>query len=629
MTDDGKRTDSEAELRVRAENRAEPDAARSDEDLLSRSPGEGRRVLHELRVHQIELELQNEELRQAEAKLDVALARYFDLYNLAPVGYCSISATGLILEANLTAATLLHVARGALTDQPIVRFIQASDQDIYYRFHKSLVETGDPQVCELRMVRPEDPPLWVRLNATIGPGDDGAPTSRIVLIDISGRKQAETKHEESQARLNQALKMESVGRLAGGVAHDFNNMLSVIIGNAEMALETLGPDDPLHETLQEIYNAARRSAEVTGQLLAFARKQTVAPKVLRLNDTMEAMLKMLRRLIGEDIDIVWLPEGRLWSVKIDPTQLDQILANLCVNARDAIAGIGKITIKTGNVVFDEAYCAAHAGLVPGEFVQLAVSDDGCGMSRQTMSKLFEPYFTTKGVDKGTGLGLATIYGIVKQNAGFIRVHSEPGEGTTFRIYLPRHETVAAPVHEDREAAALAVPGSEIILLVEDEPAILSMTKSMLERLQYTVLTATNPGDAVRLAAAYPGRIDLLLTDVIMPEMNGRDLAKTLLIQRPHLARLFMSGYSANVIANGGGVLDSSVHFLQKPFAMKELATKVRQALGEDWAPLPDRPAVRRMPAAGAESVSGRATAPHVPSAGVDSSSSRRRRRTGR
>ncbi len=580
MTGDGDRPFNAAELRDRAEARARQDTARSPEDLLSLPSDEGRRVLHELRVHQIELELQNEELRHAQAELDASRARYFDLYNIAPVGYCTISDTGLILEANLTAATLLRVNRGALVKQPIFRFILAEDQDVYYRFRKQLVDTRDPQNCELRMVRPDGPPFWARLHATVAPGDDEAAVFRVVLSDISERKRIEAEHEELQAQLNQALKMESVGRLAGGVAHDFNNMLSVIIGHTEMVLDSVDPDDPLHDTLQEIFDAARRSAEVVGQLLAFARKQTVAPKVLCLNDTMEAMLKMLRRLIGEDIDIVWLPEGQLWSVKIDPAQLDQILANLCVNARDAIAAAGKITIETDNVSFDERYCASHAGYVPGEFVLLEVSDDGCGMSRQTMNKLFEPYFTTKDVDKGTGLGLAMVYGIVKQNNGFIIVNSRLGDGTTFRIYLPRHEGMAMPMREIREPAAPQVPGSETILLVEDEPAILRMTMTILERLHYTVLTATTPGEAIRLAAAYPGRINLLLTDVIMPEMNGRNLSKKLLAQHPHLGCLFMSGYSANVIADGG-MLDARVHFIQKPFTMSELAVKVRQALGKE------------------------------------------------
>jgi CheY-like chemotaxis protein len=303
----------------------------------------------------------------------------------------------------------------------------------------------------------------------------------------------------------------------------------------------------------------------------------VAPKVIDLNDTIAAMLKMLRRLIGEDIDLAWMPGGELWPVKVDPAQVDQILTNLCINARDAIAGVGQLTIETGKAVFDEAYCAGHAGAVPGEYVLLAVSDDGRGMDAETLSHLFEPFFTTKALGQGTGLGLATVYGVIKQNHGFIDVYSEPGQGTTFKIYLPRHAAQPAPIAKEGEAGA-AAQGTETILLVEDDPAILKMTTRMLERLGYTVLAARTPGEAIRRAREHAGRIDLLMTDVVMPEMNGRDLATNILSRYPDIRRLFMSGYTANVIAHQG-VLDPGVHFLQKPFSMQALGAKIRDALG--------------------------------------------------
>jgi PAS domain S-box-containing protein len=394
--------------------------------------------------------------------------------------------------------------------------------------------------------------------------------------DITDRKKAEAEKVQLQAQLIQAQKLESVGRLAGGVAHDFNNMLGVIIGHAELAMEQVDADDPLHAELQQIHRAAMRSADLTRQLLAFARKQIVAPRVLDLNDTVAGMLKMLRRLIGEDIDLAWMPGAELWPVKIDPAQIDQILANLCVNARDAIAGVGKVTIETQNVVFDEAFCARHPDFSPGEFMLLAVSDDGCGMSREVLDNLFEPFFTTKEVGAGTGLGLATVYGIVKQNGGFINVYSEPGQGSVFKIYLPRFTGEPMPPG--------ATPGEEIpcgageaILLVEDEPTILNLARSMLERLGYRVLTADTPREALQLAASRRGAIDLLMTDVVMPEMNGRDLARRLLATHPGLKLLFMSGYTANVIAHHG-VLDEGVEFIQKPFSKKDLAVKVRQVL---------------------------------------------------
>jgi PAS domain S-box-containing protein len=394
--------------------------------------------------------------------------------------------------------------------------------------------------------------------------------------DITIRKQAEEEREKLQAQFVQAQKMESVGRLAGGVAHDFNNMLSVILGHAELALMKADPAQPLHADLVEIQKAAQRSADLTRQLLAFARKQIVAPRILELNDTVAGMLKMLQRLIGEDIDLAWLPGAKLWPVKMDSSQIDQVLANLCVNARDAIDGVGKVTIETDNIAFDEAYCADHAGFVSGEYVMLAVSDDGRGMEKEVLEHLFEPFFTTKGVGEGTGLGLATVYGIVKQNQGFINVYSEPGTETTFRIYLPRHVGKAAQARLEGPAEPVS-SGQETVLLVEDESAILNMGRKMLEKLGYLVVTAGTPGEAIRLAEEHAGEIHLLRTDVVMPEMNGRDLARRLLSLYPDLKRLFMSGYTANVIAHRG-VLEEGVHFIQKPFSMKDLGFKVREAL---------------------------------------------------
>jgi signal transduction histidine kinase/CheY-like chemotaxis protein len=394
--------------------------------------------------------------------------------------------------------------------------------------------------------------------------------------DISERKRAEADREKLQNQLIHAQKMESVGRLAGGVAHDFNNMLSVILGYTELALEKVDPTAPLHADLTEVLKAAERSAEITRQLLAFARKQTIAPKVLDMNETVERMLKMLRRLIGEDIDLAWLPESSLWHIKIDPSQIEQILANLCVNARDAIAGVGKVTIETHTVTFDEAYCADHAGFVPGEFVLLAVSDDGCGMDKEVLHNIFEPFYTTKEVGQGTGLGLATIFGIVKQNNGFINVYSEPGKGTTFRIYLPRHAGEAEKISAE---IITEIPHSrgEMVLLVEDALAIRKMSQVILERLGYRVLAAGTPGEALRLAGEYKGEIQLLITDVVMPTMNGRDLADQLHTLYPDIKTLFMSGYTANVIAHRG-VLDEGVQFIQKPFSMKDLAVKIREIL---------------------------------------------------
>jgi len=381
-----------------------------------------------------------------------------------------------------------------------------------------------------------------------------------------------------ESQLKQAQKMESVGRLAGGVAHDYNNALSVIIGFTEMAIDGVDPTGPLRDDLDEVLKAANRATDITRQLLAFARKQTISPKVLDLNDNVESMLKMLRRLIGEDIDLVWSPGAGLWPVKMDPSQIDQIMANLCVNARDAIVGVGKVTIETENSTLDATYCADHPGFVPGEFVLLAVSDNGCGMDKEILDKIFEPFFTTKDVDKGTGLGLAMVYGIAKQNNGFVNVYSEPGQGTTIKIYLPRHGGKAVEIK--RESTAQIPQGQgETVLVVEDDLSVLKLARQILEGLGYTVLTAGTTTEAIGLAEEHAGEISLLLTDVIMPEMNGRDLAQQLQALYPDLKHIFMSGYTANIIATRG-VIDKGEHFIQKPFSRRDLAIIVRKVLDE-------------------------------------------------
>ncbi|MDY6881375.1 MAG: ATP-binding protein, partial [Thermodesulfobacteriota bacterium] len=390
-----------------------------------------------------------------------------------------------------------------------------------------------------------------------------------VSFDLSEKQKLE--HQ-----LRQAQKMESVGRLAGGVAHDFNNMLSIIIGNTELMLDDMDEGSRCIHNLKEIRNAANRSADLTRQLLAFARQQTIAPKVLDLNVTVEGMLKMLRRLIGEDIELIWLPFNDLWKVNVDPSQVDQILANLCVNARDSIKGVGKIIIETVNIAFDEEYCRDHDGFMPGNFAVIIVSDDGCGMEKKMVDKIFEPFFTTKEMGQGTGLGLSTVYGIVKQNDGFINVYSEPDKGSTFKIYLPRH-IEKPPKESEQRLEKRVLGGDETILLVEDEQEILRMTTIILERLGYKVLPAGSPIEAIHKCESYYGNIDMILTDVVMPDMSGRDLVKKLLRLYPNIKCLYMSGYTANVIAHHG-VLDEGIQFINKPFSIADLAAKIRRVL---------------------------------------------------
>ncbi|MDZ7760734.1 MAG: ATP-binding protein [Desulfovermiculus sp.] len=858
------------ELRKRAEEKA---GVMEPISLSGQPPEELQQKLHELRVHQIELEMQNEELRKAQEEIEESRARYFDLYDLAPVGYCTLSEKGLIQEANLTAATMLGVNRAALVKEPISRFILKEDQDNYYLHHKKLFKTGEAQECELRLLKPDGRFFWGHLTETAAQAEDGAPVCRVVLIDITERKQAEealrhrliyeqmlsristmavqyeglerflndsltilgetldisrvylfeyhhetdsldntvewcapeeapqknalqdvpaatipwwmavlkdggticfsdiedipdegvkeilrpqaicsivavplfvngrfhgfmgfdecrfyrewleedveilltisriiagvvykelseeerererqqllsifnsieeiiyisdpetyeilyvnpklanilqrdcvgglcykefqgfdepcafctndiilkqqpqphyweyynpkleqhlfivdriiewpdgrkvrfematdvterkraeAEKEKLESQLRQAQKMESVGRLAGGVAHDFNNMLTIINGYAEMMTGVLSPSDPMHESAREIHDAGKRSAVIVRKLLAFARKQTISPEIMNLNDNVASMLKMLQHLIGENIDLVWKPAQNLWLIKMDFSQLDQIVANLVVNARDAIADIGKITIETENVEFDEQYCDSHTGFVPGQFVMLSISDTGCGMTKEVFDNLFEPFFTTKEIGKGTGLGLPTVYGIVKQNNGFINVYSEPEQGTTISIYLPRHVGEAVDSgREDQEQYPLG--NGETILVVEDEVPVLNLTKIMLEKLGYKVLASNSAHEALALIKSYGGAIDLIITDVIMPEMNGRDFATQVNSLYPDMKTLFMSGYTADVIVRHG-ILEKGLRYIQKPFSIKDLAIKVQKAIEEE------------------------------------------------
>jgi signal transduction histidine kinase len=416
--------------------------------------------------------------------------------------------------------------------------------------------------------------LRTRLEETILREKEVGEKNRELAAEIVERTRAETEKARLSEELKQAQKMDSVGRLAGGVAHDFNNMLGVIIGHTEIAIESIERTHPVQANLEEISKAANRSADLTKQLLAFAHKQTIAPRVMDLNETVAGMLKMLQRLIGENIDLKWRPGEELWPVRVDPSQIDQILANLCVNARDAISGVGNLTIETGNRVFYPD--TAIAGVLPGEYVLLAVSDDGHGISKEILPKIFEPFFTTKDIGKGTGLGLATVYGIVKQNHGFIEVKSEQGLGTTFQILFPRHLGKIDRARSKAPAKGIH-RGRETILLVEDEPVLLELTSQMVEMQGYTVLAAHSPNEALRLSEVHPGPIHLLMTDVVMPEMNGKDLACKLVALHPQLRCLFISGYTSDVIAHHG-VLDEGVHFLQKPYTVQVLSRKVREVL---------------------------------------------------
>ncbi|WP_224961625.1 hybrid sensor histidine kinase/response regulator [Geomonas subterranea] len=385
-----------------------------------------------------------------------------------------------------------------------------------------------------------------------------------------------TEHKKLEEQLRQSQKMESVGRLAGGVAHDFNNMLGVIIGSAELCRHQLPEESPVHKYLEHILKAAQRSSEITRQLLAFSRKEIVSPKPVNLNSQIIDSEKMLCRLIGEDIRLTFRPATPIWTVLIDPSQVDQILMNLSANSRDAMPDGGILNIETANVRLDADYCRHHSGCTPGDYVKLTVSDTGVGMDRETREHIFEPFFTTKGLGMGTGLGLATVYGIVTQNDGQISVYSEPGHGTVFTIYFPRLRGAEA----DEEDACAAIPstGSGTVLLVEDEEMLLWTTTRMLEEMGYTVIQAGSPAAAIGICGNGE-RIDLVLTDVVMPGMNGREMAERIRVIRPEVKVLFMSGYTADIVAQRG-IVEEGMHYISKPLDARRLNEKIAQMLAQ-------------------------------------------------
>ncbi len=447
--------------------------------------------------------------------------------------------------------------------------------EVYSRVYK----TGKPEfISEYEVFRKDGSIRINEASVALMKDASGEPVGfRTLARDVTERKKTEEEKARIEEQLAQAQKMESVGRLAGGVAHDFNNMLTVILGYAELIKSRLPRGDPMLADMLEIEKAAGRSRDLTHQLLAFSRKEIIEPRSIDLNGLIKGAQKMLARLIEEDIDLRFYPGTDLWKIRIDPSQMEHLLINLAANARDAISDRGKLTIETENVHLNEAYCKMHPEFAPGYYVLLGVSDDGIGMDKETMKHLFEPFFTTKETGRGTGLGLATAYGIVKQNDGFINVYSEPGRGTTFKIYIPKSMEEEVAKDEAEEAVPAHTTGT--VLLVEDDDLVRAMTTEMLEVIGYTVIATGTPEEALSFFEKDKARVDLLLTDVVMPQMSGRELSERIESIRPGVKVLFMSGYTTNVIAHRG-VLDEGVHFIQKPFSMSDLARKVRDALNE-------------------------------------------------
>ncbi len=565
---------SAAELRQRAEARVQEGASSAPERPETLSPEAVRRAFHELGVHEIELEMQNEELRRVQAELDAARARYFDLYDLAPVGYCTLDAEGTIREANLTAATLLGVPRPDLPGAPLSRFVLPADQDAWYLHRRLLLETGEPQAFEARMIRPEGEPVWVWLSGAIRASEgDAGPVIRLALMDISRRKAAEAKEQALRAQLDQAERLEAIGTLAGGVAHDFNNILAGILG--WLSVLELGPGsaEATQEDIREVKGLVERGAVLAKQLLGFARrgKYDVRPLDLaKVAAETGTLFGRTRPDVALDLD---LPPG-LPPVLMDHVQLEQVLLNLFVNAGQAMPDGGRIRV-TAEPVSLEAATAGNAEVGPGRYLRLRVTDSGAGMDATTRARIFEPFFTTKGMGKGTGLGLASVYGIVKNHGGAIEVESAPGQGTTFTLLLPTAVEAApraAPAAENPRS-----PGRGTLLVVDDESAVLRMNARLLEGLGYVVLTASGGREAVELVRQHGTAISLVILDMTMPEMSGSQTFDALRDLNPDLKVLLASGYS--VQGKAQQILDRGCNgFIQKPFDTTTLSAKLAEIL---------------------------------------------------
>ncbi len=570
MSKDDKRQADTVGLRRRAEERLKKVRANTGRPL---SKGDAEKLLQELSVHQIELEMVNEELRRANEELrrankeiEAGLARYADLYDFAPVGYLTLDHDGKILSANLTAVNLLGRDRLRLINQSIQHFIFDGDVPIFNAFLKKNFNSDTKKICDVTLLGKENSRIYVRIEATFsGAGQE----CRAVLEDV-------TEHKKIEDQLRQVHKMEAVGQLAAGIAHDFNNLLTTIIGYAELMLYRLSTGDPAQQMIGDIHKAGTRAAVLTRQLLAFSRKQVLMPRFLHLGDIVVGMEKMLGRLIGEDITLTTDAESGLWIVKADPVQIEQILMNLAANSRDAMPGGGSLHVSAANAMLTESFPRTHPPLSAGHYVVLTVQDTGCGMSEKTLGHLFEPFFTTKEVGKGTGLGLASVYGIVEQSGAHIHVTSEVGKGTAIRIYFPR-------VIEKREKAEASMEslahlaGTETILVVEDEEIVLGLVKRVLVELGYTVLGAGGGGDALEILKNKEGNIQLLLTDIVMPQTSGRELALRAAELCPGVRVLFMSGYPRGK-REMEEELPPGATFIQKPFSPLALAQMVRQTL---------------------------------------------------
>ena len=518
----------------------------------------------------------NAALRATQEGLRRSEMNFRSLVTHAPYGICRCDSAGKLLDANPALRTMLgYSSARELVGMHLGELCADTQQWFGLADHLRSAAPFNGLIVDWK--RKDGTDTVVRVSGRAVSDNGKSTTFELFAEDVTERRALEQQLQQSQ-------KMEAIGRLAGGIAHDFNNLLMVISGYSEFLLDRLGPEPVLRAPAQEIASAAGRASSLTRQLLAFSRKQMLAPKILDLNSVVTENLKMLRRMIGEDINLAMVPANELGAVRADAGQIEQVIMNLAVNARDAMPSGGKLTIETSNVSLDDEYARFHAPLKPGNYVMLAITDTGAGMDSETQSHIFEPFFTTKG-PKGRGLGLSTVYGIVKQSGGYIWVSSEPGKGTTFKIYLPRiAESGESAAQVVTEAESLAAePGTETILVVEDEANLRYLARQFLEKQGYRVIEAADGAVAMQIAVAHEGTIHLLLTDVIMPGMNGRELAQRISEIRPNTKVLYMSGYTENVVGRNG-TLDAGIRLLQKPFTLRDLNSRVREVLDSNPVP---------------------------------------------
>lgn len=572
------------ELRLQAEMAFLKKMAHSPENLDALSANDINQMFHELRVHQIELEMQNEELRRIQLELDTSRARYFDLYDLAPVGYCGVNEAGHILESNLSLCTMLKLERSSVIATSFDRFIHKDDHDIYYLLIKRILRTGDSESCELRLQCGDGAPLWVDLVASKVTDDMDLTTLRVAITNITERKQAEEQKNKLNVQLMQSQKMETVGQLAGGIAHDFNNILGIVMGNLQLLEGMVSSDENALNRVSQALKGVNRGAAIVKKLLGFSTVHSYETSLTSVNMLIENMGDLFIKSLTVAINIDTHLSSDLWRVNVDADGLDDAILNLGLNARDAMPDGGNLVIETANKVIDADFVRGNPRAKIGEYVMLSIKDSGIGMSPEVCERVLEPFFTTKKEGMGSGLGLSMVYGFVKRSDGFILIASALGKGTSIQIFLPRGQEIQStkPVIMVEDELPR---GCELVLVVDDEKDLVEIATSYLEIHGYRTLTAFDGNSALNILKDNPG-IDLLFSDVIMPgDLDGYQLAIAARKARPSLKILLTSGFTKAKedysSPEGSLFVELASTLLTKPYNRTELTNAIRNALDDE------------------------------------------------